>query len=352
MSVLSSIEQAGRPRPIMPGEYHVSDLLTRTALEIAEWHTGARVREGIPGWLSVRGLAVEDAVLRDLPAEMRNPCLSYYVGSGATIIGHPDYVLSDGSQAELGEVKSQLSDDDDAREDLALEQALAYAALINNGATLTPAPTKNSQHPPRDDVGIHTIRVILAGLWSISEREYPVHFAATNALFTYMTSKVVVIHDAVTTRDLTRLENYDATNPPRGAPEWKPTPVATGELGELADELVHLHAERKLIETRYEELRGRWFATLDLENKKILAPGGGSIGLNAKTEKVLDLEAWTRLGGSKLEEACALARAALNATPAAQELAAAQQALDTARARSMNETKVPGHIRVYPAKGA
>lgn len=358
MPVLArSLAHQGAPRVVKPGEYHVSDLLQRPAAQIAAWHRGDAAPDGIPPWLAARGLAMEDAALAGLDPIYRNPTVRLNLGNGASIIGHPDSLepLNDRSwlaqEWELGEVKSQLSAEDEAREDLALDQGLAYVALLKGGARVTFGKGIEEAFAPRRVV---TVNVILAGVYDARERPFSVDDGVLNGLLAYMTAKARLIH-AETTRigppHLAELQVYDAAHPPRGDPDYA-VPVAEGEEASLADETVAAYVAWKDWEAKYEALRARWQATLNLATRpKVKAPTGGSIGLVKKTEAVLDEVAWKAAGGAEAAEAAQRLRSDLLASPLARGVAAAESKANELRRVHTTLRDVAGHIRVYPPKG-
>lgn len=282
----------GAPRQLEDGTYHVTDLLRRPAALLYDWYTGREQPDGIPPWLARRGEALEEAALdmMGIPEGARQPEIRYSVpDSDATITGHPDYIQRVDGVVEVGEVKSQLGTDDDARRDLAVEQALAYAGLEN----------RLGDQLEEGGVRVERVRAVMAGLYDIDDTEtVPVRDLTTSPIVDYMEAKARFLHEAIEAGDRTLVEEFDEQRPPTSEDGYSVTPIADGELGETCDRIVAASILKSYVEDVYDGLRDQYQATAeqwhedagepgwdDVETKRYAPRLGGTVNVVCRTVK-------------------------------------------------------------------
>lgn len=383
-NVLAASIGASTKRERRLGRYHVSDLTGLGVEACARLYAGLDPEEDFPAYLAKRGLILEEMALAALPENQKQPEI-LYKRRGMRIVGHPDGITldEDGNPVPV-EVASQLSAEDDSKEEIKLDQNLIYGGLKNMGATLTLRDGTMVPGP------VNEVRIVLCGLWEGAEIPYTEIQEQARERAEWVVAKAhrvdnlahALLHasgvgetaedhaqiQAMVDEPLAVARKWDERYPSRGRFEREVAPILEGERGEEADAAVQAYAAWKDFEKSWKELyKPRWEATLDLDTlKKVKAPCGGTITLRARNVKEMDQEVYAKMDGPELEEKVAGLIAQVEADtralleqyeaarrehPHAKQIPELQAEIERAREAATVTRQVPNGVLVTRPKG-
>lgn len=193
----------GAPRPLVPGEYHVTDHLNTPKVKLIQMYRRVLANEGIDAWDAARGKAVERIFTEKARDGYADVVVRLHVADGVVLEGHIDELWWwSPTTADLIEAVSGPDDWNPATERRKLEQATAYWRMLQEGGRLYretwPSGERHVGERVLEEVEapgkIDMIRIVFGGLHSPGEREFRPDQKLGDQVLSFLIEAALLVH--------------------------------------------------------------------------------------------------------------------------------------------------------------